>query len=92
MESSDEETLVAIKMFRPIQPNAQFLDFQREANMMRTLKHENIVQIYGFMRHPTLIIMEFMNGGSMLNYVSIHKPDLCVENLLNFAAEIAAVS
>lgn len=91
MESSEDETQVAIKLFRMIESDAQFRDFQREAKIMKTLEHENIVKIYGFREEPLLIIMEYMNYGSLLTYLSIHRPDLKVENLLDFAANIAKV-
>lgn len=91
MESSEDETPVAIKLFRMIESDAQFRDFQREAKIMKTLEHENIVKIYGFREEPLLIIMEYMNYGSLLTYLSIHRPDLKVENLLDFAANIAKV-
>lgn len=91
MESSEDETPVAIKLFRMIESDAQFRDFQREAKIMKTLEHENIVKIYGFREEPLLIIMEYMKYGSLLTYLSIHRPDLKVENLLDFAANIAKV-
>lgn len=91
MESSEDETPVAIKLFRMIESDALFRDFQREAKIMKTLEHENIVKIYGFREEPLLIIMEYMNYGSLLTYLSIHRPDLKVENLLDFAANIAKV-
>lgn len=91
MESADYEQPVAIKRFRLIDSDAQFKDFQREAKIMKTLKHENIVKILAFRDEPLLIIMEFINHGSLLTYLSIHRPDLKVENLLSFAANIAKV-
>lgn len=90
MESYDDERQVAIKMFRSIESNAQFKDFQREARIMKTLKHENIVKIFGFHEEPLLIIVELMDC-SLQTYVSIHRCDLTVENLLDFAANIAKV-
>lgn len=91
MESCEDETPVAIKHFPQIESDALFRDFQREAKIMKTLEHDNIVKIYGFREDPLLIIMEFMNYGSLLTYLSINRPDLRVENLLNFAANIAKV-
>lgn len=91
MESFEDERPVAIKLFRMIESDAQFRDFQREAKIMKTLEHDNIVKIYGFREEPLLIIMEYMNDGSLLTYLSIHRPDLKVENLLDFASDIAKV-
>lgn len=91
MESFEDERPVAIKLFRQIESDAQFRDFQREAKIMKTLEHENIVKIFGFREDPLLIIMEYINYGSLLTYLSIHRPDLKVENLLDFASNIAKV-
>lgn len=91
MELFEDETPVAIKLFRTITSDAQFKDFQREAKIMKTLDHENIVKIYGFREEPLLIIMEYINFGSLHTYLSIHRPDLTVNNLLDFASNIAKV-
>lgn len=95
MESYEDlsETQVAIKLFRFIDSDTQFKDFQREAKIMKTLNCKNIVKIYGFLDHPKLlIIMEYMNHGSLLVYLSYHRPNLTVNNLMNFAKNIANVS
>ena len=92
MESFEDERPVAIKLFRTIESDSQFRDFQREAKIMKTLEHENIVRIYGFREDPLLIIMEYMDYGALLTYLSIHRPNLKVENLLGFAANITEVS
>jgi tyrosine-protein kinase Fer len=94
MENTVEEPFeipVAIKRFKPMESNSQFKDFQREAEMMKKFEHENIVKIYGHYENPLLIIMEYMTGGSLLTYLSINRPNLKVENLLNFASDIAKV-
>lgn len=94
MESFDEpqdERQVAIKLFRTIESTEQFRDFQREAKIMKTLEHENIVKIYGYREEPLLIIMEYINYGALLQYLSIQRPNLTERNLLEFAANIAKV-
>jgi serine/threonine protein kinase len=97
LETSDENGVrgeeVAIKRLLHINSNdkAAFRDFIREAELMKQLQHENIVKIYGFLDNPLIIIMEYMPM-SLLNYLSIHKSSLRVENLLRFAEDIAKVS
>lgn len=88
----DEEKEVAIKRFRPIASINQTKDFQREVRMMKALNHENIVKIYDFHEDMLLIIMEFMSDGALENYVSIHRHNLKVDDLLHFALDIAKVS
>ena len=93
MESFEGETQVALKMFRVMESDTQFKDFQREAKIMKTLDHENIVKIYGFLYDPKpMIIMEFIRDGSLLVYLSYHRPNLTVNHLLKFAKNIASVS
>jgi serine/threonine protein kinase len=85
------ETPVAIKRFKSIESDTLYRDFLREAKIMKKLKHENIVKIYEFYENPLLIIMEYMSGGSLLTYLSIHRPDLKFNDLLHFALDIAKV-
>lgn len=95
MESEEDksEIPVAIKLFRTSESETQFRDFQREAKIMKTLNCKNIVKILGFLDAPKLlIIMEYIEHGSLLVYLSIHRPNLTVHNLLNFAKNIASVS
>lgn len=71
MESFNQEetveTSVAIKCFKSFESNSQFKDFLREAKIMKTLQHENIVKIYEFYEDPLLIIMEYMSGNVTFN-------------------------
>lgn len=76
-----------------MESETQFKDFQREAKIMKTLKHENIVKIYGFLDDPKLlIIMEYMQHGSLLAYCAYARPNLTETHLLKFAKNIASVS
>jgi serine/threonine protein kinase len=85
----DEEEEVAIKCFNPINSNTR--DFQREVKMMKALNHENIVKILDFHEDHLLIIMEFMSGGSLQEFVAIHRHKLKVDDLLHFGLHIAKV-
>ena len=67
-------------------------DFQREAKIMKNLRHDNIVRILGFTEQPLLIIMENMTNGSLLNYLKFKRFDLKEVHLLNFSKNIASVS
>jgi serine/threonine protein kinase len=90
--TDNDENEVAIKLLRLIESNDNFRDFQREAKIMKELKHENIVKIYGYCEQPLSIIMEHMKHGSLYSYLSYNKPTLTVHNLLTFASSIAKVS
>lgn len=84
------EKPVAIKCFKITESSTQQKDILREAKIMKSLKHENIVEIYDYCEHPLLIIMEKMSQ-SLLSYLPSNQPNLSVENLLHFALDIAKV-
>jgi serine/threonine protein kinase len=88
----DEEEEVAIKCFRPIDSINQTRDFLREVRVMKALNHENIVKIYDFHEDMMLIIMEYMSGGSLQEFVAMHRHELKVDDILLFAIHIAKVS
>jgi abelson tyrosine-protein kinase 1 len=69
-------------------------DFLREANLMKKLKHKNLVQLIGVCTReaPFYIIMEFMQGGNLLDYLRDpdKSKDLDVAMLMNFAIQVAS--
>lgn len=87
------EIKVAIKRLLHIDSNdiSVYKDFVHEAKLMKKLSHENIVKIYGFMETPLIIIMEFMPR-TLHRHLNIHRSELKVEHLLQFAEDIAKVS
>mmetsp|Transcript_9275 Transcript_9275/g.12770 ORF Transcript_9275/g.12770 Transcript_9275/m.12770 type:complete len:732 (+) Transcript_9275:110-2305(+) len=62
-------TEVAIKFFNmPSQADGQFLqDFNKEVNIMKSLRHPNVLQFLGSYVEPpnVCIVMEFMSRGSL---------------------------
>ncbi len=87
------EKKVAIKRLLHIDSNdiSVYRDFVREAKLMKKLRHENIVKIYGFLETPLIIIMEYMPR-TLHRHLNIHRSELRVEHLLQFAEDIARVS
>jgi abelson tyrosine-protein kinase 1 len=69
-------------------------DFLREANLMKKFKHKNLVQLIGVCTRddPFCIIMEFMQGGNLLDYLrNIEKSkELDATMLMHFAAQVAS--
>ncbi|CAD8142472.1 unnamed protein product [Paramecium pentaurelia] len=64
---------VAIKMVKQMMTNAQDVDMIfREARALKSLKHDNIVKIYNafFLQNlQTVYIMEYLEGGELLQYL-----------------------
>ena len=71
---------VAIKIIhRELSENREMiLRFKREAELVAKLKHPNIVQIYedGISEGRYFMVLEFMENGSLDNYIKRAKPDL----------------
>ncbi|KAI3420388.1 hypothetical protein GPALN_003689 [Globodera pallida] len=66
-------------------------DLAAEISTMQRLRHQNLVQLFGVVfSDQMLMVMEFCEGGSLLNRLrSQSKPRLLVTTLLNYAQQIA---
>ncbi|XP_029155540.1 tyrosine-protein kinase hopscotch [Nylanderia fulva] len=65
-------------------------DFEREIQIMKTLKHRNIVKILGNISEPKCLIMEFVEHGSLATYLQSNRKTLrSPKKLLHFALDIA---
>lgn len=69
-------------------------DFLREANVMKELKHKNLVQLLGVCTReaPFYIITEFMEGGNLLEHLRDPEKskDLDALMLMYYATQIAS--
>ena len=65
----NENTPVAIKTFRPGAMSKT--DFLLEAQIMKNLQHEHLVQLYAICSadEPIYIVTELMKHGSLLDYM-----------------------
>ncbi|XP_067144566.1 NT-3 growth factor receptor-like isoform X2 [Centruroides vittatus] len=98
-------TLVAVKTLKdPNQEDAR-PDFYREAELLTTLQHENIVSFYGVSTdgNPLMLVFEYMEHGDLNNFLRDRGPDLIISKtepkkyetlslsgLLKISAQIAA--
>ncbi|XP_050532080.1 tyrosine-protein kinase hopscotch [Daktulosphaira vitifoliae] len=70
----------------------QIEDFQREITIIQQLDHKNIVRIEGVLEEPNLmLIMEYVEFGSLNNYLRLHKDDLLnnTNQLLKYSLDVA---
>ncbi|XP_055594135.1 tyrosine-protein kinase hopscotch [Uranotaenia lowii] len=67
------------------------LDFKREVAIMQKLNHENIVQFNKFIdeRDKLVVVMEYMENGSLLDFLGYNRHRLTKQDLLRFAKDIA---
>ncbi|XP_040186477.1 proto-oncogene tyrosine-protein kinase Src isoform X1 [Rana temporaria] len=83
-------TRVAIKTLKPgtMSPEA----FLQEAQVMKKLRHEKLVQLYAVVsEEPIYIVTEYMNGGSLLDYLkSDNGSCLRLPQLVDMAAQISS--
>ncbi|XP_037388075.1 proto-oncogene tyrosine-protein kinase Src isoform X2 [Pygocentrus nattereri] len=83
-------TRVAIKTLKPgtMSPEA----FLEEAQVMKKLRHEKLVQLYAVVsEEPIYIVTEYMSQGSLLDYLKGDKGKyLRLPQLVDMASQIAA--
>ena len=83
-------TPVAVKTLRPgtMEPKA----FLAEAQIMKTLRHPKLVQLYAVctQEEPIYIVTELMKHGSLLEYLKGDGRNLNLPQLIDIGAQIAA--
>lgn len=58
----------------------------------QNLHHPNIVEIFGVLRDPEiLLVMEFVQHGSLQSYLKINRETLQESQLVKYALDIAMV-
>ncbi|GAB6019021.1 neurotrophic tyrosine kinase, receptor, type 1 [Chamberlinius hualienensis] len=69
--------LVAIKTLKTHGVEDIKEDFEREAELLTNLQHENIIKFYGVCvdKDPMLMIFEYMELGDLNSYLRTHGPD-----------------
>ncbi|XP_064648115.1 BDNF/NT-3 growth factors receptor-like [Lineus longissimus] len=77
LTSPDETTLVAVKTLKDMSIEDARRDFDREAELLTNLQHENIVNFHGVCTdgEPLMMIFEYMENGDLNNYLRCRGPD-----------------
>ncbi|KAJ8356026.1 hypothetical protein SKAU_G00188200 [Synaphobranchus kaupii] len=84
-------TAVAVKTLKPGTMDPK--DFLGEAQIMKTLRHPKLIQLYAVctLGEPIYIITELMKFGSLLDYLQKDKgTKLSITDLIEMAAQVAA--
>ncbi|KAL1479318.1 hypothetical protein MTO96_051944 [Rhipicephalus appendiculatus] len=83
-------TPVAIKTLKPGTMDPK--DFLAEAQIMKKLRHQKLVQLYAVctLEEPIYIITELMKHGSLLEFLQGKGRSLQLPQLIDMAAQIAA--
>ena len=71
-------TLVAIKTLKDANVEETRRDFEKEAELLVNLTHENIVKFYGvsFDGEPLMLLFEYMEYGDLNNFLRTRGPDM----------------
>ena len=83
--NSSNTRKVAVKILKS---GGSISDYFNEAIAASKLKHENIVEFLGISLEKKSIILEFMDGGQLLNYLRTNKNDLTLLDLMNISHDI----
>lgn len=87
---SNEEKPPRQVAVKKLKTNADSSTFYREIEIMKMLKHENIVEILGVFNEPDImLIMEYVPHGSLETYLKIYKDRLSTKQLLSYSFDIA---
>ncbi|KAG8222937.1 hypothetical protein J437_LFUL000232 [Ladona fulva] len=88
-DKDSEPEPIAVKKLKTSALLSNMQDFEREIQIMKSLKHPNIVEIKGIIEEGGGLVMEFVKHGSLLSYLKINKETLTDLNLLKFAMDVA---
>eukprot|EP01125_Pyxidicula_operculata_P003566 TRINITY_DN1462_c0_g1_i1.p1 TRINITY_DN1462_c0_g1~~TRINITY_DN1462_c0_g1_i1.p1 ORF type:complete len:1058 (-),score=330.24 TRINITY_DN1462_c0_g1_i1:616-3768(-) len=92
---NDTSKLVAVKVchYDPNPKNALFRYLKQEVEIMRNLKHPNIVELLAdnFLKNEVFMVMEFVGGGDLRKFLD-SKPGKCLTEDVqrHFLCQIAA--
>nr|AAX94284.1 neurotrophic tyrosine kinase receptor precursor [Branchiostoma floridae] len=77
LKPDEDASLVAVKTLKEMSVEDARKDFDREAELLTNMQHENIVKFYGVCTEgePWLMIFEYMENGDLNNYLRSHGPD-----------------
>ena len=86
----NKDTVVAVKMFKPGAISAYM--FLKEAELLKQLSHPSVIQLCAVCTKdwPVCIITEFMEHGSLLEYLRGDGQSLKLPQLINMGAQVAA--
>ncbi|KAG8239692.1 hypothetical protein J437_LFUL019295 [Ladona fulva] len=70
----------------------QAQEFMKEANVMKKLDHPHVVKFYGVLQSPSSvsIVLEYMEGGSLLSVLKTRKSNIPCTQLLKFCSEVCS--
>ncbi|XP_035781040.1 tyrosine-protein kinase hopscotch-like isoform X1 [Anopheles albimanus] len=93
LEEGSASMPVALKTLHDDRPDMELTltDFQREVDIMKSLRHKNIVRFIRFIDDPPkfVVLMEYVPQGSLLSFLGYQRYNLQELDLLRMARDIA---
>uniref|UniRef100_A0A2M4CTN1 Putative tyrosine protein kinase n=1 Tax=Anopheles darlingi TaxID=43151 RepID=A0A2M4CTN1_ANODA len=93
LEEGSASMPVALKTLHDDRPDMErtLIDFHREVEIMKTLRHKNIVRFIRFIDDPPkfVVVMEYVPQGSLLSFLGYERYNLQELDLLRMARDIA---
>jgi serine/threonine protein kinase len=84
--------VVAVKILKPTGVSSQ-ADMARELAVLRSLRHPNCVMLVGHAVRPsdsaTLLVMEYMERGSLHGLIHDAKAQICEDDVLSIAVQLS---
>jgi len=82
----NDKTIVALKQLKD---NSKTKELIEEAKVLQKLRHPNIIQFFGiyYENEIPLLVMEFMDKGSLLDLLQIRKDDFSPNDLKKMAQD-----
>ncbi|GAU90828.1 hypothetical protein RvY_03191 [Ramazzottius varieornatus] len=80
-DSQETSRMVAIKTLKERVKQDTVVDFEREAEILASFQHENIVEFYGVCLDgdkERMMVLEYMEEGDLNNYLRAHGPDASI--------------
>lgn len=83
---------VAVKTCRVTVPEEQKRKFLQEGRILKQYDHPNVVKLIGIcvQKQPIMIVMELVEGGSLLTFLRNNAVSLVIKQLLNMCRDAAA--
>ncbi len=87
----DGKKKAAIKTCRDNPTQSQRIKFMKEARIMRSYDHPNIIRLYGVaaQQAPLMIVLEYVENGSLLNHLTQKGASTADAQKINFAFDAA---
>lgn len=84
-----EKSLVAVKCLADGASKAEYEVFERDVHVLAALAHPCLSRVIGICRHPSAMVLEYLEGGDLRAYLSSVTPPPPLRILLHITEQLA---